>query len=64
VAWMVAGFGARVARSAKTPTGARVARSARTPFWVSGVAGGAARAIRVARLDRVARRVVAAEMAE
>jgi hypothetical protein len=88
VAWMVAGFGAKVARSAKTPTGARAGMSARTPYigssvvaglsgravmawlvagfwsWVSGVAGVAARAMVVARLERVARRVMAAEMAE
>jgi hypothetical protein len=91
VAWMVAGFGAKVARLAKTPTGARAGMSARTPYigssvvaglsgravmawlvagfwsWVSGVAGVAgvaARAMVVARLERVARRVMAAEMAE
>jgi hypothetical protein len=86
---MVAGFGVRVARLAKTPTGARVAKLARTPSidtisivvrlsgragmawiiagfgaWVAGGAGGAARAMVVARLDRETRRVVAAEMAE
>jgi hypothetical protein len=32
--------------------------------WVTGATGGAARAMVVARLDREARRVVAAEMAE